>query len=117
MTEDAPMTTLEKVAKAICCPEGCKGDDKDKFPSWVCHREQEFVLERARAALEALKGLDASTIEAMTATAGMKEVDAMIGFCAARNSGHVLGWSGRGEDLPLVQAWTAGLDHILKGDG
>lgn len=67
--------------------------------------------------LEPLKHPDEGMVEAMGQTPGMKEVDEIIAFCAARNSAHILSYMARGEDAPLIQAWKAAIEYIQKGGG
>lgn len=112
------MTMLEEIALQIafeimeltaeqritCTKDDINGDTWDRA---MC---------TAHDCLQALKHPDEGTVEAMSQTSGMKEVDGMIAFCAARNRAHVLGYRARGEEAPLIQAWKAAIEHIQKGE-
>ena|ERR1700761_977255 len=122
------MTTLEKCARAICeqnCFRGrvlgapCIGEDGRNTPC-KANRTQLSLggpLQSVKAVLTALLDLDEGTVEAMSTPAAVKEVEAMIGFNAARNV-YRLGWSDRGEEPPLVQSFKAAIQHVInEGEG
>ncbi len=62
---------LERVARAICCPEGCSGDTGSGKPCDIA-REDRTSMEQARSAIEAMRQ---PTEEMMAAVdcAGVKE--------------------------------------------
>lgn len=66
-----------------------------------------------RLLLQALREPTDGMLEAARQTPGIREIDAMISFNAARNRSHVLKWDERGEPAPLSQAFTAMIDHLL----
>ena len=55
MTEQVPQTDMiERVARAICCPDGCDGDTGSGKPCDI-RREDSTSMTQARAAIEAMR--------------------------------------------------------------
>lgn len=77
---------------------------------------QETARAQVRAVLQAIRTPTPGMIGAMMATPGMKEVqDVLTATFARQLASPGLRYEERGEEPPLVQAWQAGIDYILKG--
>ena len=63
---------IERVARAICCPEGCNGDTGSGRPCDI-EREDKTSMQQARAAIKAMREPNKEMMAAVDC-AGTKEI-------------------------------------------